>query len=226
MRIKVVLFDSGHTLMKPLNDEWFPCWKFDDILRQYGYPASNRDTMSVALEAGSAYLENNHDVQNIEEEFEQFSCYYRIVLNELNINPQDDLVGDLATAMVHHPNFEPYAETRDVLDQLHARAIPMGVITDAWPSAATKMTQLGFNDYFRTIVISSIERCTKPHPDIFAAAMRSFDASPDEVMFIDDSADIVNETRKLGFHALLIDRSHRGRSVGVIRDLRDLLDFI
>ena len=94
MRIKVVLFDSGHTLMKPLNDEWFPGWKFDDILRQYGYPTGKRDEMKVALEAGY---------------------------------------------------FEPYAETRDVLDQLHARAIPMGVITDAWPSVATKMTELGFH---------------------------------------------------------------------------------
>jgi len=212
--------------MKPLNDAWFPGWRFDDILQQYGLPPGNREDMSGALEAGSTDLENNHDVQNVEEEFAQFSNYYHIVLNELNIQPHDDMIGDLASAMVHHPNFEPYAETREVLDQLHARAIPMGVITDAWPSVATKMTQLGFNEYFRTIVISSIERCTKPHPDIFTAAMRSFEARPEEVLFIDDRADIVIEAGRLGFHALLIDRSHTGRSDGTIRDLRELLELI
>lgn len=67
--------------------------------------------------------------------------------------------------------------------------------------------QEGFeiNDYFDGIVTSFEAKAMKPDPTIFSYAASKLGISPDETLFLDDSADNCKAAVDLGWHAVKVD---------------------
>lgn len=207
MTVRAVFFDSGHTLMRPIDGRWFPGPRFFEICAAHGLTIADDDRLRAACDAGYAFLDEHHDqVPDVDAERHQFAIYYGVVLDHLGTaRPADRLTAELATALVDEPTFEPYPTTRWVLDELAGRRIPMAIITDAWPSVRTKYERLGLLEHFASFVISAEERCTKPDVRMFRPALDAIGVEPGEVLFVDDDTEIIAGALQLGFRAHRID---------------------
>jgi putative hydrolase of the HAD superfamily len=61
-----------------------------------------------------------------------------------------------------------------------------------------------FND-FDSVILSYEVGARKPDPGIYDAAMRSVNASPAEVFYIDDRADLIEAASRLGIKGMIFD---------------------
>lgn len=87
----------------------------------------------------------------------------------------------------------------DLVSDLHARGVPQFAITnfgaEFW--AMFRPTAPVF-DAFTDVVVSGIEKLTKPDPAIYALALARFGLAPGDSVFIDDRADNVAAANAAG----------------------------
>jgi putative hydrolase of the HAD superfamily len=229
MTIRAVLFDSGHTLAHPVGGRWFPYPGFFDIASKHGHEVKDGPKLKSAHKKVMEYLTENHHVQTLEDEKAQQVDAHKILFDELGIEPSDDLLDELAHEAVHAMNMELYDDTRPVLEKLHERGLPIGVITDAWPSVEERYRQLGVRDLIHVFVVSSQHGFIKPDPRLFRPAVEGLGMPPTNILFVDDSPDIVEAAMGLGFKSVLMMRDgvngkHRHlRKIGALEELFDLL---
>lgn len=206
MTIRAVLFDSGHTLARPVGGRWFPFPGFFDIASKHGHEVQDGPKLKKALRKMMGYLEEHHHVETLEEEKAQQVEAHRVLMAELGIDASDELLEELAHDAVHTMNMELYDDTRPVLEKLHARGLPIGVITDAWPSVEERYRRLGLRDLIRVFVVSSQHGYTKPDPRLFKPAIEGLGMPPTNILFVDDGPRIVEAAMGLGFKSVLMMR--------------------
>ena len=210
MTIEAVFFDSGHTLMRPIGNRWFPGVRFFELCRAFGRPVPDDAALAAACDVGYAWLDaHHHEAPDERAEERQFAGYYHVLFSELGVAPPAGLVDALARSWVADSSFEPYPATRSTLEAIGARRLPMAVLTDGWPSTRSKFRALGFLQYFDAFVISAEVGCTKPARGMFDPALRALGVEPSGVLFVDDAPDLVEAARDLGFTARLMDVENR-----------------
>ena len=214
--------------MRPINDRWFPGFRFFELCEKFGYPVPDDEALDRACSVGYEYLSSHHHlVPNENAEERQFSEYYKIIFADLKLSVPQRLIEELVHSMVKEVNFRPYNETKAVLEALAARNIPMAVLTDAWPSVRSKFRTLGYLDYFEAFVISAEEKCIKPDMGMFRPALDIIGVRPGDVLYIDDGPDLVEAARSNGFNALLMDHDNTYPEISArITNLSAILDFI
>jgi 2-haloacid dehalogenase len=94
----------------------------------------------------------------------------------------------------------PVPGSLELVEALHARGVPLYAITnfgdEFWDGF--RPTAPIF-DLFRDVVVSGVEKLTKPDPAIYALAARRFGHPPGEMLFIDDNAANVAAARDCGW---------------------------
>ena len=87
----------------------------------------------------------------------------------------------------------------ELVEELDAAGVPLFAITnfsgEFWPRFAATAPVFG---RFRDIVVSGVEKLTKPGPEIYDLAMQRFGLAPGEAVFIDDRADNVAAGERAG----------------------------
>ncbi len=227
MRPRAVLFDSGHTLVRPLGGRWFPYPGFFERCARHGLAVEDDARLAEALDAQWAWLAEHHLVPDLASQVAQFREYHRRVLARLGVEPPAEALDALAEECVHRIGFEPYPDTRPGLEALHARGVPMGVITDAWPSAELHYRHLGLRELFGPFVISSVHGIVKPAPALFDAALAGLGEPPERVLLVDDGPAIVRAARDHGMQAVLMARPDVRapadvRGLDVVRDVDEV----
>lgn len=104
-------------------------------------------------------------------------------------------------------------ETRAALDELAARGVPMGVVSNASGQIAQilrrEVCQLGDGDHvaMRCVVDSHLVGVAKPDPAIFDHALPFFEGIPRErIAYVGDSVTMdIAAARGAGLHPILID---------------------
>jgi putative hydrolase of the HAD superfamily len=231
--LRGVVFDSGDTLVRPVGGSWWPGAGFATAVRAY-YPDLVVDgpNLHVATQVGIAYLDKVHaaPIHTVEQEREQFAEFFRIVLAQLGCRqPDEDLIARLAHNRVHGHVMEPFHDTRMGLERLQARGLALAVVSNAWPSLEEQYRRLGLFSFFDAFVVSAhLGRC-KPEPEIYLAVCSQLGASPNELLFVDDSADNVKGAQALGFVGLVMKRTfpdgdHRAGVVHNMSELEGLLE--
>ena len=76
--IRGVLLDSGHTLVRPLGGTWWPTLPFRKVAAGLGIDA-DAPGMLKAHDSALAYLDEEHALQTLEEEEQQFTTFYRLL---------------------------------------------------------------------------------------------------------------------------------------------------
>lgn len=129
-----------------------------------------------------------------------------------------------------------FPETPEVLEQLTAVGIRIGIVTNAYQPMWLRDVEIGTHgllEYFPSCRISAADiGYLKPHPAIFQAALDCVGARPEETVFVGDDpeADIAG-AQAAGLQAVLrISRRSRGvinsdavRPDATVHDLRELL---
>jgi putative hydrolase of the HAD superfamily len=118
--------------------------------------------------------------------------------------------------------------TRDALMRFADRW-PIAVISNADGKIADLLFRCGIGDCFRTITDSGIVGHEKPDPKIFAAALESLDAKPEESLYVGDvyAVDYCGATRA-GMQAVLFDApgAYRDKGLPCVESLEELHNLI
>ncbi len=128
-------------------------------------------------------------------------------------------------AACHH--FEMYDDVPEVLRELHASGVKIGLISNTQRSLTAFETHFALEGLFAVAISSYDHGYMKPHPSIFESALRKVSAQPHEAVMVGDSvAHDIEGARRLGMRAVLVARSayvpEAPGDVPMIRTLRDL----
>jgi HAD superfamily hydrolase (TIGR01509 family) len=150
--------------------------------------------------------------------------YYSRLLAALEI-PEDGFRADLVSRTRISANWcEIRPGTREALQRL-AKQYKLAVISNADGKIAEVLARCGIADCFETITDSGIVGKEKPHPAIFAAAVRSLGVSPGESIYVGDvySVDYLGATR-FGMQSVLFDvaGAYRNRNLPRVESLEEL----
>jgi len=114
--------------------------------------------------------------------------------------------------------------TRETLDRIGER-YAISVISNSDGCINAVLGRCGICDCFATITDSGNVGHEKPHPEIFAAALREMKADPAESLYVGDvySIDYIG-ARKAGMDAVVFDVSgaYRGRGLPRVESLAEL----
>ncbi len=105
-------------------------------------------------------------------------------------------------AACHH--FFLYDDVPDVLRELHARGLKIGLISNSHRCMESFQSHFALEGLFAAAVTSAEHGFMKPHPSIFETALRQVAAEPAESVMVGDSvAHDVEGARRLGMRAVL-----------------------
>ncbi len=92
-------------------------------------------------------------------------------------------------------------ETEAVIEELHARDVPMhgltNMSTEAWPMVRAMSPAF---DRLGVVVVSAEEQVMKPDPAIFLRVCDRTGLAPSDMLFVDDSLPNIEAAARLGFH--------------------------
>ena len=118
--------------------------------------------------------------------------------------------------------------TREALERIRQQ-YSMAVISNADGKIDTVLTRCGICDCFASITDSGTIGHEKPHPAIFAAALREMKADPAESLYVGDvySVDYLG-ARNAGMQAVLFDvaGAYRGRELPRVESLAELENWL
>jgi HAD superfamily hydrolase (TIGR01509 family) len=118
--------------------------------------------------------------------------------------------------------------TREALERIRAR-YAIAVISNADGRIDAVLGRCGICDCFASITDSGNVGHEKPHPEIFAAALREMKADPAESLYVGDvySVDYIG-ARNAGMDAVLFDVSgaYRGRELPRVESLAELESWL
>ncbi len=131
--------------------------------------------------------------------------FHTYLLEELN-SLDDGVRNTLVENTQNSANWDQILPgTREALERVRER-YAIAVISNADGRIDAVLERCGIADCFASITDSGIVGHEKPHPEIFAAALRAMRAEPDESLYVGDvySVDYVGASR-FGMQAVLFD---------------------
>lgn len=81
--IKGIFFDIGYTLCKPKNGNWRLTDKFYEYIKYDVFMNVSEQRIIDALKKSSKYLDENHLLSSLDEEYQQNIIAYSIIAKEL-----------------------------------------------------------------------------------------------------------------------------------------------
>lgn len=215
----VILFDVGNTLL-------FPNWT--DILA----PLTARGVIveSDRLRKIERQTKNEFDASALGGRVDHgfWYLFYSRLLTELGIADEQ-----LRTSLLFNTNLSANWNqirpgTREALDRIGAR-YRIGVISNADGRISEVLQLCGICDCFLSITDSGRIGYEKPHPAIFAAALKSMSVPPDRALYVGDvySVDYIGATQA-GMDGILFDvaGAYRDKGVPRVESLADLQAYL
>ena len=111
--------------------------------------------------------------------------------------------------------WEPYIDTRGVLDELVRRRVPMAVISDTGWDLRPLFEHHDLSRYFATFVMSYQHGVTKPAPVLFETACERLGVAPAEALMVGDNHRNDGGAIDAGVRALLLPLVPSGTSRGL-----------
>ncbi len=166
--MKTVLFDFDGTLLYTIPD------LADAVnygLEKYGYPTHDYATVQSFVGNGvrllvSRALPGGEENPDFEAVFAAFSEYYDVHCV--------DKTG-------------PYEGIMELLAQLHAKGVPMAIVTNKYQAAAEELRARFFGDYIPLIEGDRPGRERKPDPAPVMAALEALGAKAEDAVYIGDT---------------------------------------
>jgi putative hydrolase of the HAD superfamily len=213
-RLRFIFFDVGNTLLFP-----------------------NRSSILAPIPASQhPSLETWQAIERLtKQEFDQglisgkvdhgfWWTFHTYLLQEIKV-PDEDVRDRLIANTQNSANWDQILlGTRGALDRIGGQ-YAIAVISNSDGRIDAVLRRCGICDCFASITDSGTVGHEKPHPEIFAAALRSMKAEPSESLYVGDvySLDYVG-ARNAGMDAVLFDvaGAYRGRDFPRVESLVEL----
>lgn len=200
---KVIFFDVGYTLDYPASGDWMFTKKFYELvgnkLAKYS-PEEIQKAKNISLE----YLEKNHLVQSVQDEYCQFIHFYSEISSNLELCLTEAEIKAIAYDRSYNMNnYIVYPDVKKVLSVL-SRSFKLGIISDTWPSIEQQLWSIGVREFFATSTYSCFLGTFKPDKRMFIDALEKCGYPAEDTVFIDDSLGNLEGAAKLGITPILI----------------------
>jgi putative hydrolase of the HAD superfamily len=213
--IKGIFFDIGWTMAYPATGNFMLPKSFFNRVDNEVFNELPKERKDRTFEKVMRYLEHNHLVLSVDEEFEQFINFYKILSEEwpeLNITQRD--IRDFTHEMVYAPDtiliFDGVIET---LEKLKGK-YKLGIISDTWPSTERFLKAWNICGYFDAITFSCYLGTFKPDKRMYLDALEKIGLSANETVFIDDSEENLDGAAKCGIQPVLITIKPNAKNSG------------
>lgn len=218
--IRVVFFDAGGTLLRPAQ----PIGEtYAAVARHYGQnwePAELTESFKAAFKKRRP--RPDHEVATNGDERTWWKLVVADTLDAVGRPesfPFDHYFEELYAVYARPELWRVFPEVFPVLDVLRERGVKLAVLSNWDWRLPPLLDALELTPYFDKILISGHHGAEKPSPKLYAAALAAFDLQPHEALLVGD--DPLNDywtPKKLGWHALLVERPHQdlGSVLGVI----------
>jgi len=200
---KVIFFDIGYTLIKPVSGDWSITNKLKELSKGK-IETKTRKELDDAISVGGKYLKPIHLCFTQEEQIEQFTEFYTILNRELNLDlTKEEIIEAAIERSCNVKIYEPYEDAKEVLEVL-SKKYKLGVISDTWPDVTNALKEFGLYDYFSFLTYSCHLNVFKPNEKMYRDALSKANVEPEETVFIDDLLRNVEAASKLGITPILI----------------------
>jgi putative hydrolase of the HAD superfamily len=203
LKLRAVLFDVDFTLAKP-GPEFGP-EGYGRAAERYGLtidPSRHAEARVAALVDLQKHPELEHD----EEIWVAFT--ERMLLG---MGAEGERVRDCAIAIeqawARAEHFELYEDVLPVVDDLRARGIKIGLVSNGARDLDEFVDHHGLREKVDVVVSSRKHGRVKPHESIFRAALAELGVEAEEAAMVGDSReDDIEGAQALGLRAFLLDR--------------------
>jgi HAD superfamily hydrolase (TIGR01509 family) len=192
---RFIFFDVGNTLLFPNRDRILAPLPADKHPTLQGWQALERSTK----------IEFDRSMTGGQVDHGFWWTFHTHLLKEAGIS-DDRLRNQLIANTQQSANWDQILPgTREALDRIRQR-FQIAVISNADGKIDAVLRRCGIADCFASITDSQIVAVEKPHPAIFAEALRTMKAEPAESLYVGDiySVDYVG-ARNAGMQAVLFD---------------------
>ncbi|MVN88699.1 HAD-IA family hydrolase [Deinococcus sp. HMF7620] len=135
-----------------------------------------------------------------------------------------EAAAQLMTAYPYEAYMKPVPHAREVLTELRARGLKVGVLSNTLPSIDRTLQAVGLADLVDVAVASCVVGVHKPDAGVYLHAAGALGLPPEQVLFVDDKLDNVEAARALGMQGAQIDLT--GQAPGALHDLRAVLALV
>jgi putative hydrolase of the HAD superfamily len=230
--IEIVFFDAGETLIHPMPS--FP-ELFADVCAEHGLEVdfSHLRKATRRLMAGVEDRQRNgYTFSNEQRKSRRFWLdFYGSLVREMGYAQDDGALPQALYQTFSQPaNYGAYHDVHETFEELEARGIRMGLISNFETWLRDLLDDLGLSAFLEVVVISGQEDYEKPHPRIYELALERGSVDPSRALHVGDSpVSDYDGAREAGMRAVLLDRWGRfpafeGERVTDLRELPELLD--
>ena len=230
-RTEFVFFDAGETLIHPAPS--FP-ELFTTVCARHGLEVDFNRLREATRSLMAGVEDRQRDGYTFSNEARKsrrfWMDFYGRLVGELGYAGDDGaLPEDLYRTFSQPSNYEAYHDVRETFEELRARGLSMGLISNFETWLQDLLDDLGLSPYLEVMVISGREEYEKPHPRIYELALERGNVDPSRALHVGDSPiSDYDGAREAGMRAVLLDRWMRfpafdGERVTDLRELPGLL---
>jgi HAD superfamily hydrolase (TIGR01549 family) len=204
LTLRAVLFDVDFTLAKPGPDLGPDGYRL--LGRRFGLdldPTRYAEARAAAIETLEKHPELDHDE-------EVWVLFTERIIRGMGGDSERayECAVEMTRAWEHAHNFELYEDTLPVLEELRARGIKLGLVSNTGRDLAAFVAHHGLD--IDVALSSGSHGKVKPDPSIFRAALDRLGVLAEEAAMVGDSPeDDIEGARALGMRAFLVDRDDR-----------------
>lgn len=201
-KVKYLILDFGKVLARPSSGNWFITPNFYKILKKDKINLNEFEDCTIKL--------NNLISMKMEtelEEYEAFTKFYCEILMHMKYTENvDDMAKKLSNDFVYNDKkYTMYEDTKENLKRL-SQKYKLILLSDNWPCAFRIMKNLGIDQYFDKLYISSVYDCQKKDGILFDYPIKDYNIKPGEAIFVDDNEELVDIANEKGLKSIIMDR--------------------
>ena len=215
--LRAVVFDVDFTLARPGPD--LGPEGYERLGRRYGLRL-DPSRYETARAAAVAELKRHPELDHDEAIWVRFT--EQIIVGMGGAGRTHEAAVEMERAWVHAAHFELYDDALPVLDDLRARGLLIGLLSNSSRDMDEFVAHHGL--VVDAVLTSHVHGKTKPHATIFRALLERLGVEPPDAAMVGDTIeDDVDGARAVGMRAVLLDREGRYPGVeGRLDDLREL----
>jgi HAD superfamily hydrolase (TIGR01662 family) len=229
---KAVFFDVDFTLIYP--GPTFRGEGYHAFCARYGIDV-DASRFAAAVASAAPLLDGPEDTPY---DADIFVAYTRHIIEQMGGHgPElDACAREIYAEWAACQHFELYDDVEDVLRDLTARGVRIGLISNSHRCLASFQSHFELQGLISATVSSSKHGFMKPHPSIFSAALQLVDVDARDAVMVGDSVrQDVEGALRAGMRAVLLHRGQgrhaherelAARGVPVIRELTELLNLV
>ncbi len=227
--IECIFFDIEGTLNYAPTGHWMFPSSTDNIINIeciYYVPISR---FTDAYSTCKNYLEENHLISSMDEEYDRFVTFYKMLDKELpEFELTEDKIKSLAYEKVYNPENDVFFDdVHSTLTEL-SENYKLGILADSWPSSENVLKNAGLYDLFSHVTLSCHHGKYMPNTDMIEHALSTAGTDPNKTILIDDSKENLSVAKKYGIQPVWFNSksSKDDDDFITIHTLSEILEYI